>query len=67
MQNPENKKEILFDDKLKGVFGVDKVDMFGLAGLISKQTSKEPLDKVEGESVKEDDKAEKMEIEEKSG
>jgi len=28
LQNPENKREILADDKLKKVFGKDKVSMF---------------------------------------
>jgi chromatin remodeling complex protein RSC6 len=28
LQNPENKREILADDTLKKVFGVDKVTMF---------------------------------------
>jgi upstream activation factor subunit UAF30 len=28
LQNPENKKEILLDDKMKAVFGGDKIDMF---------------------------------------
>lgn len=56
----------MFDEKLKGVFGVDKVEMMGLATLVSKNVSKEPLDKAGEESVKEDEKAESMEIEEKS-
>jgi upstream activation factor subunit UAF30 len=28
LQNPENRREILADDKLKSVFGTDKVTMF---------------------------------------
>jgi upstream activation factor subunit UAF30 len=28
LQNPENRREILADDKLKDVFGTDKVTMF---------------------------------------
>ena len=28
LQNPENRREILADDKLRGVFGKDKVTMF---------------------------------------
>jgi upstream activation factor subunit UAF30 len=28
LQNPQNKREILADDKLKKVFGVDKCSMF---------------------------------------
>lgn len=28
LQNPENKREILCDDKLRLVFNVDKIDMF---------------------------------------
>jgi chromatin remodeling complex protein RSC6 len=28
LQNPENKREILADDKLKPIFGKDKVTMF---------------------------------------
>ena len=28
LQNPQNKREILADDKLKKVFGTDKVTMF---------------------------------------
>ncbi|KAI0918981.1 hypothetical protein AcW1_003518 [Taiwanofungus camphoratus] len=28
LQNPENRKEIVCDDSLKSIFGVDKIDMF---------------------------------------
>lgn len=35
LQNPENKREILADDKLKKVFGKDKVTMFEMNKLIS--------------------------------
>ncbi|MHA6722564.1 SWIB/MDM2 domain-containing protein [Sphingomonas sp. RS2018] len=34
-QNPENKREILADDKLKKVFGKDKVTMFEMNKHIS--------------------------------
>ena len=36
LQNPENKREILADDKLKKVFGVDKCSMFEMNKHISK-------------------------------
>ena len=36
LQNPENKREILADDKLKKVFGVDKCSMFEMNKYISK-------------------------------
>lgn len=40
LQNPENKREILADDKLKKVFdGQDKVDMFQMTKLVSKHLS----------------------------
>lgn len=35
LQNPENKREILGDDKLKKVFGKDKVTMFEMNKYIS--------------------------------
>ena len=35
LQNPENKREILADDKLKKVFGKDKVSMFEMNKHIS--------------------------------
>ena len=36
LQNPANKREILADDKLKKVFGADKVTMFEMNKHISK-------------------------------
>jgi chromatin remodeling complex protein RSC6 len=36
LQNPANKREILADDKLKKVFGKDKVSMFEMNKHISK-------------------------------
>ena len=30
LQNPENRREVLADDKLRKVFGKDKVTMFGM-------------------------------------
>ncbi|MBS7812955.1 SWIB/MDM2 domain-containing protein [Roseococcus pinisoli] len=35
LQNPENKREILADDKLKKVFGKDKVTMFEMNKYLS--------------------------------
>lgn len=35
LQNPENKREIISDDKLKPVFGKDKVTMFEMNKLIA--------------------------------
>src|SRR3978361_156921 len=35
LQNPENKREILADDKLKAVFGKDKATMFEMNKLLS--------------------------------
>lgn len=35
LQNPENKREILADDKLKAVFGQDKATMFEMNKLLS--------------------------------
>ena len=34
LQNPENKREILADEKLKKVFGKDKVTMFEMTKLL---------------------------------
>ena len=34
LQNPNNKRNILADDKLKAVFGKDEVTMFEMAKLI---------------------------------
>lgn len=39
LQNPANKREILADDKLKKVFGTDKVTMFEMNKHISKHVS----------------------------
>ena len=39
LQNPENKREILADDKLKLVFGQDKVTMFEMNKLFSAHLS----------------------------
>lgn len=39
LQNPKNGREILADDKLKKVFGVDKVTMFEMNKYISKHLS----------------------------
>jgi len=39
LQNPENKREILADDKLKPIFGVDKCTMFEMNKLLSKHMS----------------------------
>lgn len=39
LQNPENKREILADDKLEKVFGVKKVSMFEMNKHISKHLS----------------------------
>ncbi len=36
LQNPENKREILADEKLKKVFGVDKCSMFEMNKYIAK-------------------------------
>jgi len=39
LQNPENKREILADDTLKPIFGVDKCTMFEMNKLLSKHMS----------------------------
>ena len=39
LQNPENRREILADDKLKAVFGQDKATMFELNKLLSAHLS----------------------------
>jgi chromatin remodeling complex protein RSC6 len=39
LQNPENKREIIADDKLKAVFGKDKVSMFEMNKHLSKHVS----------------------------
>ena len=39
LQNPENKREILADDKLKAVFGRDKVTMFEMNKFLSAHLS----------------------------
>ena len=36
LQNPENKREILADDKLQPVFGSKKLDMFQMTKAINK-------------------------------
>ena len=39
LQNPENRREILADDKLKAVFGQDKATMFEMNKLLSAHLS----------------------------
>ena len=39
LQNPNNKREILADDKLRKVFGVDKCTMFEMNKHLSKHLS----------------------------
>lgn len=39
LQNPENKREILADDKLQPVFGGKKLDMFQMTKAINKHLS----------------------------
>lgn len=39
LQNPQNKREILADDKLKKVFGVDKCTMFEMNKHLSRHLS----------------------------
>ena len=39
LQNPQNKREILADDKLKKVFGTDKVTMFEMNKHLSRHLS----------------------------
>ena len=39
LQNPENKREILADAKLKPIFGVDKCTMFEMNKYLSKHMS----------------------------
>jgi len=36
LQNPEDKRNILADDKLRPIFGADEVSMFEMTKLISK-------------------------------
>src|SRR4030081_1592180 len=36
LQNPQNKREILADDKLQPVFGAKKMDMFQMAKAVNK-------------------------------
>jgi chromatin remodeling complex protein RSC6 len=35
LQNPENRREILADDKLRGVFGKDKISMFEMSKVLA--------------------------------
>jgi len=39
LQNPNNKRNILADSKLKEVFGKDEVTMFEMTGLVGKHLS----------------------------
>ncbi|PFH52112.1 hypothetical protein AMATHDRAFT_57448 [Amanita thiersii Skay4041] len=41
LQNPENGKEILCDDRLKAVFGVERIDMFKMNKVLGNHLSKE--------------------------
>lgn len=36
LQNPQNKRNVLCDDKLKAVMGKDEVTMFEMTGLVGK-------------------------------
>lgn len=40
LQNPQNKREIIADAKLKPIFGVDKVTMFEMNKHLAKHLSK---------------------------
>jgi upstream activation factor subunit UAF30 len=40
LQNPENKREIKADDKLKKVFGKPRIDMFEMTKAINKHLTK---------------------------
>ena len=40
LQNPENRREIMADDKLRPIFGKDKVTMFEMNKLISPHLTK---------------------------
>jgi chromatin remodeling complex protein RSC6 len=35
LQNPENRREILADEKLRGVFGKDKISMFEMSKVLA--------------------------------
>jgi chromatin remodeling complex protein RSC6 len=39
LQNPQNKREIMADDKLRKIFGTDKVSMFEMNKHLSKHVS----------------------------
>jgi chromatin remodeling complex protein RSC6 len=39
LQNPENKREIVADDKLRAVFGTDRVSMFDMNKHLSRHLS----------------------------
>jgi chromatin remodeling complex protein RSC6 len=39
LQNPENKREIVADDKLRKIFGVDRVSMFEMNKHLSRHLS----------------------------
>jgi len=39
LQNPENKREIVADDKLRAVFGTDRVSMFEMNKHLSRHLS----------------------------
>lgn len=39
LQNPQNKRNILCDDKLRAVMGKDEVTMFEMTGLVGKHLS----------------------------
>ena len=41
LQNPENKREILADDKLQPIFGSKKLDMFQMTKAINKHLKPE--------------------------
>lgn len=41
LQNPSNKREILCDEVLEKIFKRKKIDMFKMAGAISKLSSKD--------------------------
>jgi chromatin remodeling complex protein RSC6 len=36
LQNPQNKREILADDRLQAIFGAKKMDMFQMAKAVNK-------------------------------
>lgn len=51
LQNPQNRREILADDKLRPLFGKDKITMFEVGGIVNSNLQDEGKSKGRGKQA----------------